>query len=987
MTERPNVFTILPGKAFVDALAVGLLDEVGDEPFVLSDTRILLPTRRAVRSLREAFLRLNGGKPALLPVMTPIGDVDEEELLFHEGVFPESEIKLPPAIPELRRRLLLSELILHKGLSQRPGAGAPNPDQAAYLAAELARFLDRVETERLSFEGLASLVPEDYAAHWQETLAFLKILTEHWPAILAEEGCIDPATRRNRLLEAQATAWKRVPPETPILAAGSTGSIPATTDLLKVIANLPHGRLILPGLDRHMDTESWETMDITHPQFGLKQLIDELGIAREDVRDWPGHGSHANAQARTQLVSELMRSAETTHHWHRSKSDFTAALEDVLRIECQDPTEEAGVIALLLRRALEETNTRAALVTPDRKLARRVAAELRRWEIEVDDSGGTPLSTTPTGTFLRLTVRLMLENMAPVALLACFKHPFAAGGLNSARFRKLTRQLEQTILRGPRPAPGFNGLKRALKGAKQKETKVLEAWLLEIEAVAKIFEDAMAQRSARLTDLLDLHITFSEALAATPEDPSGRRLWAGEIGEALADFIADLRQAARGFPPISPASYGALFESLLSGPVVRPHLGQHPRISILGPLEARLQHADLMILGGLNEGTWPPETQPDPWLSRPMRAAFGLPLPERRIGLSAHDFAQSLAAPRVVLTRASRVDGTPTVPSRWLLRLESIAGTGETIEAKDLLRWREFLHQPSTIRPISPPEPRPPLVARPRQLSVTAIETWMRDPYAIYARHILKLKPLDPIDADPSAVDRGRFIHAALDNFLRIHPGELPADALDQLLDIGQKAFGYALSYPGVIAFWWPRFERIADWFIDMEQSRRKHILGSATEANGMLTLKVPGGDFSLSATADRIDRLKQGGLSIIDYKTSTLPALWEMDAGLSSQLALEAVIAEAGGFEGVPAGSVLELLHLQLIGGAPAGRTRPWHGDPQVFLAEAKQGLERLITAFDDQKTPYRSEPRPEALPLYSVYAHLARVQEWMATRERGAS
>ncbi|MGB1546950.1 MAG: double-strand break repair protein AddB, partial [Alphaproteobacteria bacterium] len=731
MNGRPNVFTIPPGKAFVDALADGLLNETGDNPFTLSDLRILLPTRRSVRSLREAFLRLSGGKPLLLPLMTPLGDVDEEDLEFHEGLFPESAAALPPAIPELRRRLLLSELILHKGLGPQSGSEPPSPDQAAYLAAELARLLDRVETERLSFEGLATLVPADYAAHWQETLAFLKILTDHWPAILAEEGCIDPADRRNRLLEAQAAAWTHTPPKGPVIAAGSTGSIPATADLLKVIANLPNGRLVLPGLDRQMDAESWEAMDFTHPQFGLKQLLDGLGVKREDVADWPGGPAPFVSSARIALISEVMRPAETTHHWHRSQLDFDSALKNVLRVECQDPTEEAGVIALLLRQALEEKETRAALVTPDRHLARRVAAELRRWQIEVDDSGGTPLDATPPGTFLRLVVRLVLEEVAPVALLACFKHPLASGGIETAQFRKLTRRLERAALRGPRPAPGFRGLKRALKaGVGKEETEELEVWLSRIEKAAKPFTKLMAQRRASLSELLDAHVAFAQALAATPEDKTGGRLWTGEAGEALADFIADLGQASRGFSEVVPAAYGALLDSLLAGRVLRPHLGQHPRISILGPLEARLQHVDLMILGGLNEGTWPPEPEADPWMSRPMRTKFGLPLPERRIGLSAHDFAQCLAAPRVVLTRASRVDGTPTVPSRWLLRMESLTGVGETVEAKDLLQWQAFLHHPAEIRSIQPPEPKPPLKARPRQLSVTAVETWMRDPYA-----------------------------------------------------------------------------------------------------------------------------------------------------------------------------------------------------------------------------------------------------------------
>jgi len=984
MAKRPNVFTISPGKAFVDALAAGILKEAGDDVIHLADMRVLLPTRRAVRALREAFLRLRGGSATLLPIMTPIGDIDEEAFLFQESAFFESAEKLPPAISELRRRLLLSELLMQKGLARKEGPGRPTPEQAATLASELARFLDRVETERLSMDGLARLVPEDYAAHWQETLRFLQILTEHWPGILAQEGCIDPAARRNRLLEAQTKLWQAHPPQGPVIAAGSTGSIPATADLLKLVAHLPKGRVVLPGLDRCMDAESWAALDATHPQFGMQQLLGRLELAREDVGEWAG-AVPKTPPLREQLVSELMRPAETTHRWHAAQPSWEAALKDVRRIECRDPAEEAGVIALLLRQSLEESDLQAALVTPDRALARRVAAELRRWEIDVDDSGGTPLGATAPGIFLRLTAQLLAEDVSPVALLACFKHPLAAGGETPGRFRRRTRQLETAILRGPRPAPGFKGLMDALKRSAQAETperEALLAWVTGMERLARPFAAAMAKRRGRLGDLLDRHIAFAEALAATAADGSGGALWAGAAGEALADFVADLRQAARGFSPLAGADYAALFESLLGGEVVRPQMGQHPRIHIWGPLEARLQQADLLILGGLNEGSWPPESETDPWMSRPMREKFGLPLPERRIGQAAHDFAQGLASPQVVLTRARRVDGTPCVPSRWLLRLESLAGSDETAKAKAPLLWREALHSPASIRPMPPPEPCPPLAARPRQLSVTEIETWMRDPYAIYARHVLGLTPLDPIDADPGAADRGRFIHAALDRFLRAYPDGLPKDAVEKLLEIGRKAFGASLSYPGVATFWWPRFERIAAWFVENERERQKSIAASATEAKGAHVFACAGGDFTLRAVADRIDRMTAGGLAVIDYKTGALPTEKDVQAGLSPQLALEAVLAEAGGFEALAAAPAKALLYFQLSGGVPAGKVRQAK-EVAALVAAARAGLRCLIDAFDDPGVPYLSEPRPELVGAYSAYEHLARVQEWTDLRD----
>jgi len=984
----PRVFTIPPGMPFVDALAAGIRAEIGDDPLSLSSATVLLPTARAVRSLREAFLRLSDGRPVLLPRLSALGDVDADEVaLSLEGLAPGAGLlEQKPAIGTLRRQLLLTRLVMRaEGL-------AATTAQAARLARELAKLLDEVQTERLDFARLKELVPADYAEHWQITLRFLEIVTDLWPAVLEEEQAVDPAVERDRRLGALAEAWRLRPPSGPVVAAGSTGSIPATADLLAVVAGLPRGAVVLPGLDLEMDAATWDALDEGHPQYGLSRLLKRLGVARAEVRPWPvpSELERRSHPARARLISEALRPADTTEAWRELETVEDAALEGLRRLDAPTPQEEAGAIALMMRKALEEPERTAALVTPDRGLARRVAMELRRWDIEVDDSAGRPLPETAVGSWLRLLADWAAAP-TPLALLALAKHPLAACGLPAAEFRRLVRDLERAVLRGPRPAEGFAGLRAALAAEDRRfdrdgDRERLEGLVDRLEGRLGPLSAAMAGPPRDPLEWLRLHVAAAEALAATDAEPGDRRVWRHDDGEAAARFIDELRDAAAGFPALSGPDYAALLEALMAGCAVRPRYGLHPRLHILGLLEARLQQFDLMILGGLNEGTWPPQPAADPWLSRPMREKFGLPSPERHQGQTAHDFAQAAGARMVVLSRAERVEGTPTVPSRWLLRLDTVLKrVGRPDDLSDgmaeWLGWQAALDRPDQVRPCEPPAPCPPVAARPRRLSVTQVETWMRDPYAVYARHVLRLSKLDPLDADPGAADKGEFIHAALDRFVREHPGELPGDALERLLEMGREAFGPVLDRPGVYAFWWPRFQQIAEWFLAQERERRAAgMVPLATEVTGTLTLDAPAGPFVLTAKADRIDRLPDGGLAIIDYKTGEPPSSRHIELGFSPQLPLEAAIAAAGGFGGVPGSPVGELAFWRLTGGEPAGEVKTVKGDPTALAERAQDGLSDLVAAFDDPATPYRSQPRPGWAPRYSDYLHLARVAEWSA-------
>jgi ATP-dependent helicase/nuclease subunit B len=952
---------------FLDALATGLIERAAGDPVALTAMTVLLPTRRACRALRDAFLRRSPSKALLLPRLRALGAIGDDE-----GGLGDELIELPPAMPEPRRLLLLTRLVMARGLL---------PAQAASLARELARLLDEVESAggTLDAARLAALAPEEYAEHWQEVVAFLRILVDHWPAIVAAEGALEPAARRNAALGALARRWRAAPPVAPVIAAGIGGALPAATELLRVVAALPAGEIVLAGLDPA--TAAAEREDESHPQHELALLLEALGAEAAAVAPWPAaRALELGNEARAALAAEAMRPAGATQSWREGRVP-AAALRELRRLDCAGPQEEALAIALLLRHQLEDPARTAALVTPDRDLARRVAAELRRWEVEIDDSAGVPLARTPPGTFLRLLVEAARE-LAPVPLLALLKHPLAGGGMALGAFRGLVRRLELGALRGPRPGAGFAGLREAV-GARRDLAPILDR----LAGILGPLGEALARDETTIPALLRAMIEAAERLAATDTETGPARLWAEEAGEAASRFIAELAEAARDFPPLRGEDWPTLFEALLAGPVVRPRFGRHPRLVLLGLMEARLLQADLVVLGGLNEGTWPAEPAPDPWMSRPMRRAFGLASPERRIGVEAHDFVQALGASAVVLTRATRVDGTPTVPSRWLQRIDAVLeARGVNPDAlsprESVLGWAAELDRPPGYAPVDRPRPRPPAGLRPRLLSVTRVETWLKDPYAIFARYVLRLRPLEALDADPGAAERGQFVHEALDAFVAAHPGKLPPDAVARLEACGRAALGPLLARPGIWAFWWPRFERVARWFVAAEAERRRIIRRSHTEIEGVLELD----GFTLTCKADRIDLLRDGRLAIVDYKTGKAPSADEVASGRAPQLALEAAIAAAGGFRDLAPARVGALEYWQVSGSRVPGEicvVAASPADVEPLAAEALAGLRALVARFADEATPYVPLARAKPGQVWGDYLHLARVKEWMPAVE----
>lgn len=1024
--RMPKIYNIPPSLPFADTLAKGIIEKYGSDPLALADVILLLPNRRSCRSLQEAFLRVTDGKPTLLPKMQPLGDVGDEDFTLKISLGAINS-DLPPVISGSRQRLLLANLV-EKWQNANVGNKKTSAVQCVNLAVDLATFLDEVQRQQLPFDKLQNIVPEELAKHWQITLDFMDIIIRLWPEILQEKGAMDIGNHRNVILGRLSKYWQETMPQTPIIAAGSTGSIPATAELLKIISKLPNGAVVLPGLDQIMDETSWENIAESSPQFGLKNLLENMGVERGAVMEWKlplpvgdswGEGlinnnphpdsteileekiskkpalSHRERESRSILISQMMQPFEVSYKWQDIKEIPDEAIKGISRIDAATLQDEAKIIALIFRHTLETEGKTAALVTNDSSLAMRVKGIMVKWDIKLDNSGGTPLSQVPACVFMRLISRMVEEKMAPVNLLACLKHPMACAGGKVGNFKIILREIEKKVFRGVRVHGGIPGIKAALEeDARPTENQAKFISLLDnIENILKPFTHLMQQKTASLHDIITSHIKVAENLAATDELSGATHIWGNDEGLALKEFFEELLEASSELEQINPPQYTGVLEALLVGKTYRPKYGSHPRIAILSPMEARMQGFDLVILGGLNEGSWPPAVEAGAWMSRPMRKSFGLPLPEKQIGQSAHDFVQLLHAPNVILTRSEKVDGTATIASRWLMRLDAVLGIcskQKMLEPEfpwDI--WARELDRPEYILPCNPPAPKPPVSSRPIEISVTQVEKLMSNPYAHYADKILRLKRLDPIDMETGNREFGDIIHKVIEGLVAGYDAIPPNGRMDFLLDNWRKLLDKNHIPLAVRAFWQPRFENIATEFLQKEQERRKELAKVIGEVKGAYNINLEDGrEFKVTARADRLELTWDNKITIIDYKTkSTISAIANgVMNGTLPQMPLEALMANNSGFEGIE-GQIQDMEYWFMTGGNDKSNAINIEtisaklskvGSIEQMLENTKDGIAELAQVFTKETTPYLSCPDPDNEPDFNDYKHLARHKEW---------
>lgn len=995
-----RLFSIAPDQAFLPALARGTLARLGTGEALAAAT-ILLPTRRAARALQAAFLREAAAPALLLPRMRALAGLSTEDA--DELALP-ALLRLPPAVEKLRRQAVLAGFASRW---PRDRGGPASAEHAWALGGELGKLLDEIALEEaeilpddpallghLWLERLEALAPEALAVHWQITTTFLRAAVVEWQGWLDTQGLLDIGVRRMLALRAQRIAWEDAPPEGAVIAAGigMGGTVPAAADLLRAIATrLPQGFVVLPGEDAATAALPWDALREapTHPYAGQRAMLDRMGATMADATPW----IDAPMGERAALLGTAMLPAGHLGPWQsRDASRWRAALPGLSRIAATDSQHEAAAIALALRGALETPGARAALVTPDRDLARRVSAELPRHGILADDSAGQPLSDTPPGAFLRLIAHLAAGECGPVALLSVLKHPLCAGGMERGDWLGATQALERAILRGPAPGPGIAGLRAALAGLREPEPR-LAALLNALEAALGPFQALPRSPVRQPTDLLAEHLAAAEALASTPTLPGGLRLYAQAEGEALARHLAELAPAMAQLPPLSPAEWPGLFEAMLAQGTTRaPRISRgrpdaaHGQVEILGLLEARLLDFDLVVLGALDETIWPQASDPGPWMSRPMRREFGLPSPELRIGRVAADFLLTAAASRTaILSRAARRGGSPAVPARWLTRLDIfLEGQKLTIPPEPSADWAQLLDRPGHVTPCPRPAPNPPRASRPERVTVSDVARLLADPYAFYAQRILRLSPLDPLEQEPGAADYGNLIHAAIHRFLNALPQAWPGEALAKPLWDAAAEFSLneAALRPAIAAMWAPRLARIGEFLRGVEAQQRGGLLMTVAERRAKLVVKRPGGSITLEARADRLDRRTDGTLRILDYKTGTVPSAKEVEGGTAPQLPLEAWMAEQGAFQDVPAGVVSALEYWRLTGASEPGELKPLKLDIPTAIGNAEAALNRLADRFLLGNAAFPAHPHPRRRAAVD-YRHLARTAEWSAEAE----
>ncbi|MEW2912067.1 double-strand break repair protein AddB [Leisingera sp. JC11] len=965
-SAKPRLFAVPCGVDFPRALVEGLRSRSqGLPPEALARAELIVNTSRMARRVRSLF---DAGPAMLLPRMLLLTDLAQRATL--DG--------LPPALPPLRRRLELSQLIA-KLLDAQPDLASR---ASLYdLSDSLAALIDEMQGEGVSTDTIRALDVSDMSGHWARAQAFIGIADEFTGL---HEGAMDAQARQRQVVLNLIDQWQESPPQHPVILAGSTGSRGTTLMLMQAIARLPQGAVVLPGFDFDQPEQVWSGLDDPlisedHPQYRFHKLMKDLELSPGDVQPWTE--TPPVSPERNRLVSLALRPAPVTDAWMSEGPLLTGldtATDNVTLIEAPSPRAEALAIALRLRQAAEDGQT-AALITPDRMLTRQVSAALDRWDILPDDSAGQPLQLSPPGRFLRHVAGLFCKPLACDSLLTLLKHPLTHDGADRGNHLRQTRELELSLRRNGPPFPdaaAFAGFERG--------RELTPGWT---EWLAACFADQEIAGTLPLTGWVQRLRDLAERIAAGSQADGAGTLWDKKAGQAALACIENLEAEAPYGGDMTARDFSDLLGALLSQGEVRDRDAPYGSIMIWGTLEARVQGADLVILGGLNEGSWPEAASPDPWLNRQLRNKAGLLLPERRIGLSAHDFQQAIAAPAVWLTRAERSEEADTVPSRWLNRLTNLlSGLPEQggRDALDAMRarggqwlgWAEALEEPAPIPQYPRPSPCPPVAARPRRLTITEIPRLIRDPYAIYAKHVLRLRPLNPLVQEPDALLRGIVVHEVFEHFIKEAQTDPSLLSAGQLIEKTRELLETHVPWPVARILWHSRIRRIAGDFVLAEQERQSRAKPVAFEAKGSARLDPL--DFTIACRADRIDMDDRGFLHLYDYKTGTPPSESQQKK-FEKQLLIEAAMAEEGAFDDLGPAEVARALFIGL--GSKLNEVRaPLEDEPP---AKVWDELRTLIGAYFEPNQGYSSRRMVHRDDIAGDYDHLARYGEWDRSAE----
>ena len=972
-----NVWTINHTEDFLKSLALGLLNEFKGDNHALAKTTILLPTKRSVKSIKNIFLNYTDKHAVLLPKIIPLDELGENEAI--------DTFNINPSIPKLSRRFLLTQLIIKKLESNE---NIPRHEVANSLAIELENFLDESQTHNIGLNNLEKILPENLASHWQSTLDFLNIIKDNWPKILEDEKFYDKVERRNKLFESISKDWSEHKPNDLIIAAGTTASITATRKLLKIITTLPTGLIVIPGLDKTLDQESWENIDETHPQYSLKGLLEFLETDRSDIKNWPYQKYHSKKLYREKFITEVMRPKETTNKWLKlNDKEKKEISKNISIIEPEDDQDEALTIALAMRHVESAGDKSCTLITRDDELANNVSLILERWNIKAENSFGYPLIDTQQGTYLQLVLDVAFGNFSMVSLLSLLKHDLFCCGLEKENTISLVQEIEIKYARGKASYKTLEDLGNIIK-LEEKESKSLIDWF-------QYFLDSISElvsfnhkNKVSFSKIIRSHIICSERLANSQNSIGLDRIWRENTGQACSMFLSEIIQNSDKMGAIKPESYKNIFSQLLREEKIQNSDEYHPRIRILSPIESRLIYHDIVIIGGLHEGVWPEELKSGPWLNHEMRSKIGLPKLENKIGLSALDLCHSLGSDEVVIMLAKKKGRDLPAPSRWAYRIKQIYkpekknAEVKTIKSENLEKWSKIFYAQNKKIQILPPQPIVDHKHKPRSVRLTDVGLLLRNPYEFYVKNILNLRPLEKVGIESENRLYGTIVHKIFDYFMKKHFSFKKTEDKNtsEFLKLTEKILSEENLSDSQRLLWSPRIQRIGKKYINYNLKNKENIKQIFTEIKGQLKLRLHSNDLAINGKADRVDILGNGILKIVDYKTGSIPSNNKIKDGYEPQLPLLAIMAGNKGFKGISltenSHSSIELEYWKMDGKKDGFDCIPKKIDN---LEEYFQSFKFFINDFIFEDKPYFYQIEKKLNGKYDTSKHLSRIDEWI--------
>ena len=960
-----RIFSAGVGQDFLQSVILKL-----DDLPSMSEAIVYVPTRRLGKALQTEILRHYDGRAVLMPEIRTLGDGEEisERHSILQGT------KIPLCVDGLHRKFWLSDAIMrfHKAQGENISLAI-----ALSSADDLGSLFDKVALFETNFDGFQALCQDgDFATHWQHTLTFLNAIYPVWCEHLESLGVLDVGVYKHTCLSSLNTYLESS--KKTIFVVGATANYPVIERIMHTVAQHDKGMVFIAGYDCTLTAHQQDNiaLDPTHPLYTLQSYIN--GVGSDNVET-----INITDTKRSEVFKSVFLSAKDTADWLINPPPQSGF--DGLHFMASDTiNEESLSIALIMREALEVEGKTCALMTPDRQLSRKVISILKRWNITVDDSSGQPLITTPPALFMRLVLQVVEENFSVQSIASLLKHPFCTLGMDMGVFNRTAQGLEMFGLRGYYGGGGVADIIKHINREKDNKfsyhnpykNRAQDAIAL-LKKLQKCFTPLLID-NLTFVEMVKAHIEVCEMLSSVEV------LWNKDDGNALAEFMSYILENAQAVSAVNVSDYKASFASLLQSITVRKNIGLHPRLFIWGPLEARLQNVDTMIIAGMNEGIFPAQTSVDAWLSRAMAGDVGLPIADMSIGISANDFISACNGKKIIFSRHEKEDGKQTIPSRWWQRFEAVSKAskfdGLPMLDYDYIGLSKALDKPSPVEThtarISVPAPCPPVSSRPNALSLTNIQTWLEDPYQIYCKYILGLYSSGDLWGEISPALKGNILHATFEEFINKFPREVKLSQLQDLISIGEKHFADVIDIPEVKIFWWTGFKVAAKKFI-IECESRNHLIDNVlTEKKAKFTHKtVKGNAFQISGTADRIEVLKDGYCVIADYKTGTAISKKKIESGDAPQLALEAYMLGQGAFADTDSRKVE---CVEIWEAKPNFKVQKYGADKKPIdniIEDTLLKIDALIDAYALESKTYFIEKRTAK---YNDYLHFMREKEW---------